>query len=94
MLNLLAPLLWARGRAPIAGIDGAMAGSLPVAPSAAERAASASTVFAFVVRISPKRSVGGYREESDRFFAALVFPAKTHFVKAKKALAMLSKNSG
>ena len=46
------------------------------------------------LRISPKRSVGGYREESDRFFAALVFPAKTHFVKAKKALAMLSKNSG
>ena len=49
MLNLLAPLVWARGRAPIAGIDGAMAGPLPVAPSAAERAASASTVFAFVV---------------------------------------------
>ena len=49
MLNLLAPLVWARGRAPIAGIDGAMAGPLPVGPSAAERAASASAVFAFVV---------------------------------------------
>ena len=42
----------------------------------------------------PIRDWAPFEFLSYRFFAALVFPAKTHFVKAKKAFAMLSKNSG